>query len=147
MDVTGKDAYADDADDYAGALADLEMLLRRAEMNLALIVAEHEMDLSSDSSSVKGSNNTIYVLELDTESSAAGGRVAGFGSRRFKMVHCFKLEDGMCIKMGSVELDDEDIDVEYVTRLPIRLGDGSEVMASCSIDPYTVRLLNSRFVW
>ncbi|MEM0029681.1 MAG: hypothetical protein QW572_06205 [Candidatus Nitrosocaldus sp.] len=137
------------------ALAHLEMLIKKAEMNLALlVVAEHDdIDLSS-LESYKGKSSTIYILELDTDSSAAGGRVGGFGSRRFKRIHIFRLEDGRCVRMKSIALDDDDgdygddggIDVGgYVVRLPIRLSDGREVMVSCSIDQYAVRLLNSRF--
>ncbi|MEM4364654.1 MAG: hypothetical protein QXJ44_01940 [Candidatus Nitrosocaldus sp.] len=137
-------------------LAYLEMLCKRAEMNLALIVAEHDIDLS-----VKGKSNTIYILELDTGSNttatatAAGGRVGGFGSRRFKIVHIFRLEDGRCVKIKSIELEGDDdnssreeIDAivgGYVVRLPIRLSDGREVMVSCLIDQYAVSQLNSRF--
>lgn len=130
------------------ALAYLEMLCKRAEMNLALIVADDDIDLS-----VKGKSNTIYILELDTGSNVAGGRVGGFGSRRFKMIHLFRLEDERCVKMKSIELegdDKEEVDAVvgggggYVVRLPIRF-DGREVMASCLIDQYAVRLLNSRF--
>ncbi|MEM3124209.1 MAG: hypothetical protein QXM95_00155 [Candidatus Nitrosocaldus sp.] len=135
-------------------LAYLEMLCKRAEMNLALIVAEHDIDLS-----VKGKSNTIYILELDTGSNttatAAGGRVGGFGSRRFKIVHIFRLEDGRCVKIKSIELEGDDnnssreeIDAivgGYVVRLPIRLSDGREVMVSCLIDQYAVNQLNSRF--
>ncbi|GBC74183.1 hypothetical protein HRbin05_00217 [archaeon HR05] len=136
--------------DNNNTLAYLETLCKRAEMNLALIVAgDDDIDLS-----IKGKSNTIYILELDTGSSVAGGRVGGFGSRRFKMIHLFRLEDGRCVKMKSIKLegdydDEEEIDAVvaggYVVRLPIRLSDGREVMASCLIDQYAVRLLNSRF--
>lgn len=134
--------------DNNNTLEYLETLCKRAEMNLALIVAgDDDIDLS-----IKGKSNTIYILELDTGSSVAGGRVGGFGSRRFKMIHLFRLEDGGCVKMKSIKLegdDEEEIDAVvaggYVVRLPIRLSDGREVMASCLIDQYAVRLLNSRF--
>ncbi|MCS7141333.1 MAG: hypothetical protein NZ888_04015 [Candidatus Nitrosocaldus sp.] len=141
---------------YDDALTHLEMLCRMAEMNLALIVAEHDVDLSTAHSS-----NTIYVLELDAGERAAGGRVAGFGSRRFKMVHCFRLEGGRCVERyhegynytctgtgtgtGGGAGADSDVEIGYIARLPVRLSDGSEVMASCSIDAYTVSLLNSKF--
>ncbi len=147
MDVDeeeGKKRSADAGD----ALTALEMLMKKAEMNLALLVAEHEIDLSSIKS-YKGESTPIYlyILELDTDANAAGGRVGGFGSRRFKRIHIFRIEDGRCVMEKSIELDEEaiDLDLGYVVRLPIRLSDGREVMASCSIDNYTVRLLNARF--
>ncbi|MFN4337150.1 MAG: hypothetical protein ACK4FV_06180 [Candidatus Nitrosocaldus sp.] len=144
MEVDGEEgkSRSSNAED---ALTHMEMLIKKAEMNLALLVAEHDIDLSS-LESYKGKSSAIYILELDTDTNAAGGRVGGFGSRRFKRIHIFRLEDGRCVIEKSIELDDkEEIDVGYVVRLPIRLSDGREVMVSCSIDHYTVRLFNSRF--
>ncbi|GBC73561.1 hypothetical protein HRbin04_00964 [archaeon HR04] len=139
--------------DNNNALAYLERLFKKAEMNLAIIVVDGN-DINDIDLSIKGKSNTIYILELDTGSSVAGGRVGGFGSRRFKIIHLFRLEDGRCVKMKSIELegddDKEEVDAVvgggggYVVRLPIRF-DGREVMASCLIDQYAVRLLNSRF--
>lgn len=113
---------------------ELNELLRKSEMNLTLVIAEGELD---------NVNNTIYILEVDADSSAAGGRGGGFGSRRFKKIHGFKIEDNISKKI--VESDDvEGIDVGYVIRLSMLLND-EEIIVSCSIDPDMIDILNKRY--
>ena len=116
----------------------LEELLRSAEHNLALVIARDEIDLANNT------DNTIYILEIDTSSNAAGGRAAGFGFRRFKRIHGFEIKDNSITKF--VESDDvDDIDIGYIARLPIMLSNGEEIMVSCSIDADIVKSLNARF--
>ncbi|MEM3002322.1 MAG: hypothetical protein QXK74_06890 [Candidatus Nitrosocaldaceae archaeon] len=111
-------------------------LIKRSEMNLTLIIASTEPNLDY--------NNILYILEIDAESKAAGGRSAGFGSRRFKKIHGFHIKGKEWRKI--VESDDVDwIEVSYVLRLPIILHNGFEAMASCSIDPDLIDILNKRF--
>ncbi|MEM2856413.1 MAG: hypothetical protein QW416_04855 [Candidatus Nitrosocaldaceae archaeon] len=103
---------------------------------MTLIIASTEPNLDY--------NNILYILEIDAESKAAGGRSAGFGSRRFKKIHGFHIKGKEWRKI--VESDDVDwIEVSYVLRLPIILHNGFEAMASCSIDPDLIDILNKRF--
>ncbi len=113
---------------------ELEELLKRSEMNLTLVIAEEELS---------NANNTIYILEVDTNNNAAGGRGGGFGSRRFKRIYGFKIKDKISKKI--VESDDVDgIDIGYVTRLPVMVND-EEIMISCSIDTDMICILNERY--
>lgn len=113
---------------------ELDELLKRGEMNQTLVIARDDLD---------SANNIIYVLEVDMGSNAAGGRGGGFGSRRFKKIHGFRINDSI---EKFVESDDvDDIDVGYVIRLPIMV-DGEEIMVSCSIDPDMIDMLNARFM-
>ncbi len=113
---------------------ELYQLLKKGEMNLTLVIAEDEL---------ANVDNTIYILEVDMDSSAAGGRGGGFGSRRFKKIHGFKIKDKISKKI--VESDDvANIDIGYVMRLPIMINN-EEIMISCSIDPDMIYMLNTRF--
>lgn len=113
---------------------EFEELIKKGEMNLTLVIAEDELD---------SKDNTIYILEVDTNTNAAGGRGAGFGSRRFKKIHGFKIKDGNVEKIVESNAIN-DIDVGYVIRLPIEIN-GEEIVVSCSIDPEMISILNQRF--
>lgn len=116
-------------------MQELDQLLKKSEMNLTLVIAEDELD---------SKNNTIYVLEVDTNSNAAGGRGGGFGARKFKKIHGFKINNNIIKKM--VESNDvDDIDVGYVIRLPTKVND-EEIMISCSIDPDMIDILNKKYL-
>ncbi len=112
---------------------ELKELLKRSESNLSIVIAMEDLD---------NPNNIIYILDIDDSSNSAGGRVGGFGYRKFKKIHAFKIIDNKPIKVLEDNIDD--IDISYVTRLPISI-DNEEYMISCSIDSNLINLLNERY--
>lgn len=125
-------------------MSDLQELIgllnEKAEINLALIVAESDLRLDSNNQ-----KNRIYILEVDAGGHAAGGRGGGFGQRRFKKVYGFDYVNGICKKFLETCENIEDLDSGYVVRLPITLPDGKEIMGSCSIDSQLVQEYNRKF--
>ncbi|MEM2759306.1 MAG: hypothetical protein QXU32_01315 [Nitrososphaerales archaeon] len=120
-------------------LDELLAFIRKAENNLVLLVSDNEIDLNSDNKS------RIYALEVDTATRTAGGRSGGFGQRRFRKIYGFDCQDGTCKKILETHENLDQLDTGYVVRIPIRLIDGKEVMASCSIDSQLVRKYNEKF--
>jgi hypothetical protein len=125
-------------------MSDLDQLLtllkERAENNLALVASDRAVNLNS-----KQDENRIYILEVDTSTHAAGGRGGGFGQRRFSKVYGFDYHNGQCKKILETSENLDDLDSGYVVRMPIRLPDGEEIMASCSIDSTLVQEYNKKF--
>lgn len=120
-------------------LNELLALLQKAETNLMLLVSDNDIHLNSQG------KNRVYILEVDTNTHAAGGRGGGFGQRRFRKVYGFDYQDGVCKKFLETSENVDDIDSGYVVRMPITLMDGKEIMASCSIDSNLVQECNRRF--
>jgi len=118
----------------------LTLLREKAETNLVLVVSDNDIYLNS-----KDRKNRIYILEVDTGSHAAGGRGGGFGQRKFKKVHGFDYQDGICKKILETTENLDELDSGYVVRMPITLLDGKEIMVSCSIDPLLVQEYNRKF--
>lgn len=103
------------------------------EKRRIILVAEGSVDLSS----LQG-KNSIYILQLPESSTAAGGRVGGFGERKIQKVYCFRYENGACEKV--LETDDperlERFELPYhAAGLPIVLRDGTEMIVSGVVDP------------
>ncbi|MFQ5940310.1 MAG: hypothetical protein ACE5KA_01235 [Nitrososphaerales archaeon] len=118
----------------------LAILKEKAEINLVLVVADNEISLNLNEAS-----NRIYLLEVDSGGHAAGGRGGGFGQRKFKKVHCFDFQNGICKKILETSENLDDLDSGYVVRMPIALPDGKEIMASCSINSMLIKEYNRRF--
>jgi hypothetical protein len=114
-------------------LNELKELLKRSESNLSIVIAMKDLN---------DPNNIIYILDIDDSSNSAGGRIGGFGYRKFKKIYAFKVIDNKPIKILEDNIDD--IDIPYVARLPISI-DNEEYMISCSIDSNLINLLNKRY--
>jgi len=77
--------------------------------------------------------NEIYVLQMLSASTAAGGRGGGMGDRRVVKVYHFTCGHGECKKVGEVEDEGkiESLDLPYhATAFPILLPDGKEKLVS-----------------
>ena len=77
--------------------------------------------------------NEIYVLQMVSASTAAGGRGGGMGDRRVVKVYHFSCGHGECKKVGEVEDEGkiESLDLPYhATAFPILLPDGREKLVS-----------------
>jgi hypothetical protein len=77
--------------------------------------------------------NEIYVLEMPSGSTAAGGRGGGMGERRVIKVYHFTCGDGECKKVSEVEDPEkiESLDLPYhATAFPILLPSGKEKLVS-----------------
>ncbi len=115
----------------------LEDLLKRSETNSTLIIANDYIDLNYEKDKI------IYIIEVEMGNSA-GGRVGGFGSRRFKKIYGFKVYDKQFKRIVESH-DTEGLEVYNIVRMPITLSNGEEIMISCSIDQDMVYMLNRRF--
>ena len=77
--------------------------------------------------------NEIYVLQMLSASTAAGGRGGGMGDRRVVKVYHFTCGHGECKKVGETEDSEkiESLDLPYhATAFPILLPDGKEKLVS-----------------
>jgi hypothetical protein len=73
--------------------------------------------------------NEIYVLQMLSASTAAGGRGGGMGDRKVVKVYHFSCGNGECKKVGEVEDEQkiESLDLPYhATAFPVLLPDGKE---------------------
>jgi hypothetical protein len=92
----------------------------------AIVIAQHEADFRPQTG-----DNRIFVLRIGEGSLAAGGRGGGFGERKVTGVSFFEKKDGNWTK--KYEATDEGVASAfevpyYVSRIPITLNDGSELM-------------------
>lgn len=81
--------------------------------------------------------NQIYVLEMQSSSTAAGGRGGGMGDRRVVKVYHFSCGDGECRKVGVSEDSEkiERLDLPYhATAFPILMHGGKEKLATGVVD-------------
>jgi hypothetical protein len=77
--------------------------------------------------------NEIYVLQMLSASTAAGGRGGGMGDRKVVKVYHFSCGNGECKKVGEVEDEQkiESLDLPYhATAFPVLLPDGMEKLIS-----------------
>ena len=77
--------------------------------------------------------NEIYVLQMLSQSTAAGGRGGGMGDRKVVKVYHFSCGHGECRKVGETEDEGkiESLDLPYhATAFPIFLPDGKEKLVS-----------------
>lgn len=96
-------------------------------------VAENQIDLS-----YLDKPNDIYILQLPDGSTAAGGRGGGFGERRIVKLYHFRIADGVCTKVATVEEDEklDALDLPYhATAMPILDPQGKEKLVSGVVDP------------
>lgn len=77
--------------------------------------------------------NEIYVLQMQSASTAAGGRGGGMGDRRVVKIYHYTCGQGECKKVGETEDAEkiESLDLPYhATAFPILLPDGKEKLVS-----------------
>ena len=82
--------------------------------------------------------NTVFVLQLPDNSTAAGGRGGGLGERRIVKLYRFHWGDGGCEKHPEIEDDDrlESLDLPFhATAMAVILPDGGEKLVSGVVDP------------
>lgn len=124
-------------------LEELTTLIKeKASIRSALVVSETDILLHSPKE-----RNEVYILELSS-SSAAGGRVGGFGQRSIQKVYAFILENGVWMK--TVETSDHSslagFEPPYQgAAMPIQLQDGSETIVAGVVDLELVKEYNRRF--
>ena len=86
--------------------------------------------------------NEIYVLQMLSASTAAGGRGGGMGDRRVVKVYHFTCGNGACEKVGETEDSEkiESLDLPYhATAFPILMPGGKEKLVSGVADKDLVR--------
>jgi hypothetical protein len=77
--------------------------------------------------------NEIYILQMLSASTAAGGRGGGMGDRKVVKVYHFTCGNGACRKVGELEDEAkiESLGLPYhATAFPIMLPDGKEKLVS-----------------
>jgi hypothetical protein len=77
--------------------------------------------------------NEVYVLQMLSASTAAGGRGGGMGDRKVVKVYHFTCGRGECRKVGETEDEGkiETLDLPYhATAFPILMPDGREKLVS-----------------
>lgn len=98
----------------------------------AIVISDKDVDLRPKSGDCR-----MFILKVGEGSLAAGGRGGGFGERKVIGVHCFAKAGGEWRKL--YEADGEEslsgFEVPYsVSRLPMVMADGSEVMGYGAVD-------------
>ncbi len=94
-------------------------------------------------------NNIVFILMIKEEMGAAGGRAAGYGSRRISQVIGFKIKDGIQEKLFDI-VDSSLIDMFEIpysaTAIDIVLNDGRKIVVSGIIDQELVKsyILNTK---
>jgi hypothetical protein len=77
--------------------------------------------------------NEIYILQMLSASTAAGGRGGGMGDRKVVKVYHYSCGNGECKKVSETEDTEkiESLDLPYhATAFPILLPDGREKLVS-----------------
>lgn len=100
-----------------------------------IVIAERDIDLRSQS------ENKLVLLKISEGSVASGGRGGGFGERRVVGVYVFHSVDGTWTKTFETEDESRAAGFEvpyYVSRLPITMADGTEMMGYGVIEPELV---------
>ncbi len=101
-----------------------------------VVIAEEDVNLKS----LRG-KNTLFLLMVAEGSQAAGGRSGGLGERRVVGVTEFRYEDGECEKLFETSEEAKVVEFEvphYVTRMPMTLRDGTEIVGYGVVDPELV---------
>jgi hypothetical protein len=81
--------------------------------------------------------NEIYILQMLSASTAAGGRGGGMGDRKVVKVYHYSCGNGECKKVGETEDEGkiESLDLPYhATAFPILLPGGKEKLVSGVVD-------------
>jgi hypothetical protein len=117
-----------------GGMAGLDDLLQViSSKGRRVYVTERPIDLRNLSEA-----NTVFVLQLPDDSTAAGGRGGGLGERRIVKMYHFQCRNGQYHRLPDVEDDArlDSLDLPYhATAMPVILPDGSEKLVSGVVDP------------
>jgi hypothetical protein len=105
------------------------------QQNRKILVCRKDLDLT------KTYVNVIVIFEVEESRGSAGGRAAGYGSRRISKIMCFSNEHGNYNKIFE-SCDDQTIlqfEIPYsAVALDIKLDDGTQLVIQGVIDPEKV---------
>ncbi|HEX9319490.1 MAG TPA: hypothetical protein VF884_11195 [Nitrososphaeraceae archaeon] len=101
-----------------------------------LIVSLKEIDLT------KASDNLIVIFVVEESLGLAGGRAAGYGSRKVGKIILFSSIQGIYSKV--LEIDDEQMiskfEIPYsAVAMDIHMADGSSIVVQGIIDPQMIQ--------
>jgi len=103
--------------------------------NRKILVCRKDLDLT------KTYVNVVIIFVVEESRGSAGGRAAGYGSRRISKIMCFSNEHGNYIKIFE-SCDEQTIlqfEIPYsAVALDIKLADGSQLVTQGVIDPEKV---------
>lgn len=105
-----------------------------------LVVSQYPVNLTSTDK-----DNQIYILELVSRSTAAGGRAGGFGERRAQKIYCFSCKRGVWTK--KLEISDEEkiqnFELPYhASGMDVVLPDGRQIVVAGVVDPEFIKSYN-----
>lgn len=108
----------------------IESVLRMPDRKI--LVCLEELDLT------KSEDNVIIIFVIHESPGSAGGRAAGFGSRKISKIICFSKIEGRFDKL--FETDEEPtiskFEIPYnAVAMDIRLSDGSTKVVQGLVDP------------
>ena len=101
-----------------------------------IVLAEKDVDLR-----IAERGNRLFLLKIAEGSLAAGGRGGGFGERKVVSVFCFSSAGGSWKKLFETSEESVASTFEvpyYVSRLPLTLADGTEIMGYGVVEPELV---------
>ena len=105
------------------------------QQNRKILVCRKDLDLT------KTYVNVILIFEVEESRGSAGGRAAGYGSRRISKIMCFSNEHGNYNKIFE-SCDEQTIlqfEIPYsAVALDIKLADGTQLVIQGVIDPEKV---------
>ncbi len=110
-----------------------EAVLR--QQNRKNLVCRKDLDFT------KSYENVVIIFVVEESKGSAGGRAAGYGSRKINKIMCFSNEHGSYNEI--FETDDEQtilrFEIPYsAVALDIKLADGTPIVAQGVIDPEKV---------
>lgn len=105
------------------------------QQNRKILVCRKDLDFT------KTYMNVIMIFVVEESRGSAGGRAAGYGSRRISKIMCFSNEHGNYNKI--FESSDEQTILQFeipysAVALDIKLADGSQLVIQGVIDPEKV---------
>ena len=105
------------------------------QQNRKILVCRKDLDLT------KTYVNVIVIFVVEESRGSAGGRAAGYGSRRISKIMCFSNEHGNYNKIFE-SCDEQTIlqfEIPYsAVALDIKLADGTQLVIQGVIDPEKV---------
>jgi hypothetical protein len=105
------------------------------QQNRKILVCRKDLDLT------KTYVNVIVIFEVEESRGSAGGRAAGYGSRRISKIMCFSNEHGNYNKIfeSCNEQTILQFEIPYsAVALDIKLADGTQLVIQGVIDPEKV---------
>lgn len=112
----------------------IESVLRQQDRKI--LVCLEEIDLT------KSVDNIIVIFVVHESSGSAGGRAAGYGSRKIAKIISFSHIDGRCNKLFETDQEPtiSNFEIPYnAVAMDIRLTDGSSKVVQGLVDPVMIR--------